>query len=168
LDDVKNYSWVAVLLVLAAVFPMPNFSVLASTETETSVVPSVSAAGRGWFVFNGFRNNFGFALQNGKLSEASGWRYVPKGYLVFAVFDFEGNKIFDLRSVIVWRFRIEEIEGGFNAVISGMANVYTSKGVLENWWFRAEARDIEDSKKSVDGFAISVWRPGGADKMGCW
>lgn len=53
-------------------------------------------------------------------------------------------------------------------MIAGVANVDTAIGVLENWWFRVEARDIDDADKGGDGFSISLWRPGGASNVGCW
>jgi len=145
----------AALLVFVVLAPIVCVKVLAA-DPEASNTQNVPAAGRGWFVFNGFRHNFGFAVQEGK------------GYLFLAVFDFKGIKIFDLRSVLIWRFRIEEVDGGFKVVIAGVANVHTPKGVLKGWWFRAEARDIDGSEKSGDSFSILVWRPGGADKVGCW
>jgi len=157
-----------VLLALAMLVSLFNSPAFASAETKASAVPSVSASGRGWFVFNGFRHNFGFAVHEGKLNEASGWRYAPKSFVFLSVFNFEGTKIFELRSVFVWRFRTEEADGDAKVLIVGVANVTTSKGVLEKWWFRMEDRDIDNAEKGVDSFAVFLWRPGGADKPGCW
>jgi hypothetical protein len=139
-----------VLLALAMLVSLFNSPAFASAETKASAVPSVSASGRGWFVFNGFRHNFGFAVHEGKLNEASGWRYAPKSFVFLSVFNFEGTKIFELRSVFVWRFRTEEADGDAKVLIVGVANVTTSKGVLEKWWFRMEGRDIDSAEKGVD------------------
>ncbi|MEM2107904.1 MAG: hypothetical protein QXL10_01280 [Candidatus Bathyarchaeia archaeon] len=164
----KSLSRVFAVLLLVAFFA-PVFSAVAWAETTSSSTVAVPpVAGRGWFVFNGFRHNFGFAVQGGKLSEESGWRYGPNGHLFLAVFDFEKRMVLNLSSIRVWRFRVDEVDGGLRAVIMGLARVHTTKGALEGWWFRAEVRDIDDAEKGADSFAISLWRPGGADKPGCW
>jgi hypothetical protein len=84
------------------------------------------------------------------------------------VIDKKGNKIFNVGTSRIWRFRTEQIDGGYRVVIASVVSVRTPKGVLEDWWFRAEARDIDDVGKGGDGFSISLWRPGGASNLGCW
>jgi len=159
----------AALLTIIAVVAMLSYTVCASTDMETSeVIPNPMAAGKGWFVFNARRHNFAFVVHEGRLNETDGWRYAPKGNLSFAVLDFRDNRLVHVRSVRVWRFRTEQIDGGRRVVIAGVVNVHTAIGVLENWWFRAEARDIDDADKGGDGFSISLWRPGGAENVGCW
>lgn len=164
----KSLSRMLAALLLVALFATVLGAVAGAETAESSTAAVPPVAGRGWFVFNGFRHNFGFAVQGGKLNEESGWRYGPKGHLFLAVFNFEKRMVLNLSSARVWRFRVDEVDGGLRAVITGLAHVHTPKGVLEGWWFRAEVRDIDDAEKGADGFAISLWRPGGADKPGCW
>lgn len=141
---------------------------LADTTASTTLAAGASATGKGWFVFNGRRHNFAFAVQGGTLNKTDGWRYAPKGSLSVGVLDFKGNRLVLVGSVRVWRFKTEKIDGGSKVVMAGVANVQVAIGVLENWWFRAEARDITDSAKGADGFSISLWRTGGANNFGCW
>lgn len=158
-----------VLLTVIMLVPMLIAAVWASTSTGTSgATSSLSVDGNGWFVFNGLRHNFAFAAKEGKLNEADGWRYAPNGYLTLAVLDRKENKIFNAGSVKIWRFRTEPVDGGYRLVIAGIANVRSPRGVLEGWWFRVEARDIDDVSKGGDGISISLWRPGGASNLGCW
>src|SRR4030043_503861 len=106
----------------------------ADTAASTVLAASPSATGKGWFVFNGRRHNFAFAIQGGTLNETDGWRYAPKGYLSVTILDFKGNKLAQVKSVRVWRFRTEKIDGGSKVVIAGVANLQGAIGVLENWW----------------------------------
>ena len=158
-----------VLLTVMALAPMLIAAVWAQTTSGTSEVTSgASAEGRGWFVFNGLRHNFAFTAKDGKLNEKDGWRYAPTGHFSLGVVDRKENKIFNVGTDKIWRFRIDEIDGGYRVVFAGVINFRTPKGVLEGWWFRAEARDIDDASKGADGVSISLWRPGGAGNPGCW
>ena len=160
----------ATVLIAVLALLMLSSTAFAFADTATSTVPATgpSATGKGWYVFNGRRHNFAFAIQGGTLNETDGWRYAPKGYLSVAILDFKGNKLVQVKSVRVWRFRTEKIDGGSKVVIAGVANLQVAIGVLENWWFRAEARDVTVTEKGGDGFSISLWRTGGANNFGCW
>ncbi len=149
--------------VLALLMLSSTAFALADTAASTA-----SATGKGWFIFNWRRHNLAFDVQGGTLNGTGGWCYAPKGYLSVTILDFKGNKLIQVNSVRVWRFRTEKIDGGSKVVIAGVANVQAAKGLLENWWFRAEARDVTNAEKGADGFSISLWRTGGANNFGCW
>ena len=147
-----------------------NSVVYASTDEQPSeeVAPSVKAVGRGWIVFYGRRENIVFNVYGGRFREAYGWRYVPRGKLSYTVRNLRGNRLIQVRSSKIWRFRVKEVDGGFRVVIMGIAEIDTALGLLKNWWFRVDARDIDDVEKRKDGFSISLWRPIGAGKVGGW
>jgi hypothetical protein len=50
----------------------------------------------------------------------------------------------------------------------GIAEIDTRIGLLKNWWFRVDVRDIDDVEGRKDGFSISLWRPIGAGREGGW
>ncbi len=153
-------------LILILAFLMLSSSAVAMADAAVSEISPAgpSATGRGWFAFNGRRHNFAFAVEGGKLNETDGWRYAPKGNFSVAVFNFKGDRLVLVKSARIWRFRTEKVDNGSKVVFAGVANVQVAIGVLENWWFRAEARD----STSGDGFSVSLWRTGGANNFGCW
>ena len=141
---------------------------ITDTAAQTVSTSASSASGKGWFVSNQRRHNFVFSVQGGTLNETTGWSYGPTGSLSVAILDFKGNRLVQIRSVKIWRFRTETINGGSKVVLAGIANIHVAIGVLENWWFRAEAKDVTDPAKGVDALSISLWRTGGANNFGCW
>jgi hypothetical protein len=154
------------VLILILAFLMLGSSAVAMADTAILEFSAAgpAATGRGWFVYNGRRHNFAFAVEGGRLNETDGWRYAPKGNFSVAVLNSKGDRLVLVRSVRIWRFRTEKIDNGSKIVFAGVLNVQVALGVLENWWFRAEARDVT----SGDGFSVSLWRTGGANNFGCW
>jgi len=142
----------------------------ASTVDQSSeeTVPVRKAVGRGLILFHGRRETFFFNVSGGRFRNAYGWRYMPRGKLSFTVRNRRSNRLIQLRSSKIWRFRIREIDGGFRAVIMGIAEIDTRIGLLKNWWFRVDARDIDKLENWKDGFSISLWRPIGAGREGGW
>jgi hypothetical protein len=69
---------------------------------------------------------------------------------------------------MIWRFEVTETDRVSRAVIMGIAEIDTAIGLLENWWFRVDVRDIDDLEKVKDCFSISLWRPIGADNVRGW
>ena len=158
------------LLATTLILSMLNSVVYASTDEQPSegVVPSSKAVGRGWIVFCGRRESFAFNVYGGRFRSADSWRYVPLGRLSFTVRNLRGNRLIQVRSSKIWRFRVKEVDGGFRAVIMGIAEIDSAIGLLENWWFRVDVRDIDDLERGKDGFSISLWRPIGSGKVGGW
>lgn len=146
----------------------PTAFALTDTTNSLETSNSPSASGRGWFVFNGRRHNFAFSVQEGTLNETDNWSYAPNCNLSVTILNFKGDRLIQIKSARVWRYKTDQIEGGSRVVIVGVANVYTAIGVLRGWWFRAVAKDSGGVDTGVDSFSISLWRTGGAKNIGCW
>ena len=144
---------------------------MAATSTQTSPVQAtkvVSATGNGWFIDQGYKDNFNFFVTRGTL-KANEWRYNPNGQVSFTGKNFNlGNGVVQVWSTKVWRYKIEKIDGGNRVIIAGLATVKVGNQLRSNWWFRVAARDIIDANTGKDGFMMQLWRPIGADKTGGW
>jgi hypothetical protein len=160
-----------IILTLAAAFSVMSFaSAATSTGQTTTTTPSttpqtVSVTGNGWINPSGKRDDFSFYAKNGAL-KTDGWRYNPTAQASFTARDFKTNQVIQVWSTHVWRFKINSVENGNNAVIAGTATVKIGQqDTRSNWWFRITAKDATAGK---DVFTIQLWRPIGDNNVGGW
>ncbi len=109
-------------------------------------------------------DGFRFSVGSGNL-KPDGWNYAPKGFVHFQVKAPTVAVIGQVNSTRVWRFRVDQIDGGTRAVIAGLAQVSIGDSFRSHWWFRVTVRSMDDGK---GGFMIQLWRPIGSDKVGGW
>jgi hypothetical protein len=151
----------ALLMIVVAISTV-NFVLAADSTSPAQSVQAATASGNGWINSNGKRDDFSFNAARGTL-KPDGWRYNPNAQASFTGRDFKGNQLIQVWSTRVWRFKINPVDGGKQAVIAGIATVKVGAEAKGNWWFRITAKDAEK-----DNFMIQLWRPIGSVNMGGW
>ena len=139
---------------------------LAASTSPTQTVQTATASGNGWINPSGKRDDFSFYASQGTL-KADGWRYNPSAQASFTGRDFKTNQVIQVWSTKVWRYKVDNVNGGKQVIIAGIANVKVGQELKSNWWFRITAKDAS-GVNGKDSFMIQLWRPIGANNAGGW
>jgi len=177
------------LFAMVAALPMVSVSAMHEPSCEPKKM-SPMVSGGGWFLRGDDRNNFAFAVLDGKLNETDCWFYDPKGVLIYHGRDFREtnesansgkmhkNEMIRVIGYRIWRLKIDNVTGGWSATFGGWAAVSTGHGWTKNWWFSVQAFDFDmhhmdadcdrgawlgrwmRSTHEKDEFHIRLWKPG--------